>query len=106
MAQEACQRMFCMDRYNKITTPKMTKSPILRSSTSATNCYKEMFEGNGNLNEITCLLTTSTGCTTDWVRYACADTGTFYKSPLKNDWSQGNNGIPAGWTVVDYIEPS
>ena len=104
LSQHCCMRMFLMDRNSRITTPKMTKSPILKCNTAATDCYKEMFKGNGNLNEITCLLTSSTGGTTDWVKNAGADTGTFYKSPLKNDWLQGNNGIQAGWTVVDYVE--
>ena len=105
LSQQCCFRMFCMNRTAKITTPKMTKSPILKCNTAATDCYKEMFEGNGNLNEITCLLTSSTGGTTDWVKYAGADTGTFYKHPSKNDWPNNNaSGIPTGWTVEDYVE--
>ena len=105
LAKQCCFRMFCMNRKSKITTPKMTKSPILRCQTAAEDCYKEMFVGNGNLNEITCLLTTSTGGTTDWVKYAGAATGTFYKSPLKNDWPQNSvSGVPSGWTVEDYVE--
>lgn len=104
LSQQCCFRMFVMNRSSKITTPKMTKSPILRCNTAATDCYREMFEGNGNLNEITCLLTSSTGGTSDWIRYAGAETGTFYKHPSKNDWSIDNGGIPSGWTVQDYVE--
>ena len=104
LTQQCCMRMFLMHRNNRITTPKMTKSPVLRCSTSAENCYKEMFKGNGNLNEITCLLTTSTGGTQDWVNNAGAATGTFYKHPSKNNWPSGASGIPSGWTVVDYTE--
>lgn len=104
LCQQCCYRMFVMNRNSKITTPKMTKSPILRCKTAAQNCYAEMFKGNGNLNEITCLLTSSTGGTDNWVQYAGASTGTFYKSPLKNDWPSGVHGIPTGWTVADYVE--
>ena len=93
-----------MNRTSKITTPKMTKSPILRCNTAAQDCYVEMFEGNGNLNEITCLLTNDVSATANWVRYAGADTGTFYKHPDKT-WTQGQTyGVPSGWTIVDYVE--
>ena len=104
LVQQCCFRMFCMNRTSKITTPKMTKSPILKCNTAATDCYKEMFEGNGNLNEITCLLTNDVNATTAWVQYAGAATGTFYKHPSKT-WTLGQvYGVPTGWTVVDYIE--
>ena len=103
LTQQCCQRMFCMNRNTKITTPKMTKSPILRSKTAAQDCYAEMFEGNGNLNEITCLLQTPGG-TTNWVQYAGAATGTFYKNPSAT-WGQGGTGnVPSGWNIVDYVE--
>lgn len=102
LSQQCCMRMFCMDRNSKITTPKMTKSPILRCATGATDCYKEMFKGNGNLSEITCLLQTSGG-TGSWIQNAGAATGTFYKHPSKT-WSNNNNGVPTGWTIVDYTE--
>jgi hypothetical protein len=82
----------------------MTKSPILRVHEGAEDCYKEMFEGNGNLNEITCLLTSEISATALWVQYAGAATGTFYKHPSKT-WTLGQHyGVPTGWTVVDYVE--
>ena len=101
MAQEACQRMFCMNRNSRITTPKMTKSPVLRCTTHATNCYKEMFKGNGNLIEVTCLLT-SPGDTDNWLAN-CSTSGTFKKASGAS-WTTGASGIPSGWTVVDYTE--
>ena len=106
LAKQCCIKMFCMDRNNKITTPKMTKSPILRCNTAAEDCYKEMFEGNGNLNEITCLIT-STGikCTENWVQNVGNGTGTFYKNKSKTDWAYNPTaGVPTGWTIEDYIE--
>lgn len=103
LSQQCCMRMFCMNRTSKITTPKMTKSPILKCSTWSSDCYMEMFEGNGNLNEITCLLETPGG-TTNWVQHAGAATGTFYKNPSAT-WSQGGTeNVPSGWTIVDYTE--
>lgn len=106
MSENACFRMFCMDRDNKITTPKMTKSPILRVATCVTNCYKEMFKGNGNLNEVICLMTSDIGCTADWLTNV-SDTGIFKKSPLKTNWEQGGTTggkIPISWTIIDYVE--
>lgn len=103
LSQQCCMRMFCMDRNSKITTPKMTKSPILRCATGATDCYKEMFKGNGNLTEITCLLTSnqSSYCA-NWITNACANSGTFYKASNAT-WT---GYTPSGWTIQDYVEPS
>ena len=82
----------------------MTKSPILKCNTGASDCYKEMFEGNGNLNEITCLLTNDVSATGAWMRYAGAATGTFYKHPSKTWTLDQDYGVPTGWTVEDYVE--
>ena len=101
LSQACCQRMFCMDRNYKITTPKMTKSPILRVATGATNCYKEMFKGNGNLVEVTCLMTSSFNCD-NWL-INCSSTGTFKKASSAS-WNTGTSGIPSGWAVETYVE--
>ena len=103
MSQESCMRMFIMHRSSRITTPKMTKSPILRCANTAQDCYKEMFKGNGNLTEITCLKTDTTSACTNWVQNI-STTGTFYKASQKDDWPSNVSGIPSGWTVVDYTE--
>lgn len=103
MSSQCCKRMFCMDRNNKITTPKMTKSPILRCATTAANCYDEMFKGNGNLVEVTCLMTNDAFCTQDWLTNVGTN-GVFKKSPLKTNWSIGANAVPSGWTIEDYVE--
>lgn len=104
MSQTCCKRMFCMSRNSKVTTPKMTKSPILRCPTGATNCYEEMFNGNGNLIEVTCLKTDDTDCCKNWLANT-SSSGTFIKSPLKANWkTSDNSGVPAGWTIVDYVE--
>ena len=103
MSQASCKNMFCMDRNSKLTTPKMTKSPILRCATTATNCYEGMFRGNGNLIEITCLKTDNVGACSNWI-VNVSSMGTFKKSPLKTNWPNDNSGIPSGWPVVDYVE--
>lgn len=103
MSQNCCKRMFCMNRSSKITTPKMTKSPILRCTTGVQGCYEEMFKGNGNLIEVTCLLTNDSSATTNWLSNV-SSTGIFIKSPLKTNWTNNVSGYPSGWTIKDYVE--
>ena len=68
----------------------------------------EMFYGCSELEEITFLSTyistvdTKAGFT-DWVK-GVKSNGTFIKNPNANNWLIGDNGIPNGWNVVDYIE--
>ena len=103
LAQSCCKRMFCIDRSSKLTTPKMTKSPILRCATGVNSCYEEMFKGNGNLIEVTCLLTNDSSATTNWLSNV-SSTGTLIKSPLKTNWPNNTGGYPSGWTIEDYVE--
>lgn len=103
MSSNCCKRMFLMDRNNKITTPKMTKSPILRCASTASGCYDEMFKGNGNIIEVTCLKTDDVSCCNNWLTNV-SSSGVFRKSPLKNNWPNNNNGYPSGWTIEDYVE--
>ena len=79
----------------------MTKSPILRVATGAENCYKEMFKGNGNLVEVTCLLTSTYSCS-NWLQN-CSSTGTFKKASTSSWTTNSVSGIPSGWTAVDYV---
>lgn len=74
--------------------------------------YAGMFKGCSNLQRIKCLATNieqydldyePTEATLHWVNGVSA-TGTFIKSSnyaWNKSWTQGDNGIPAGWTVVD-----
>ena len=96
------QRMFCMSRTSKVTTPAMTESPKLFGnwgSTTATN--QQMFCGNGNLTKIYCYWTRNSSFSlTNWVNYT-ADSGvTFYKRSTAT-FASGANGIKTGWTVVN-----
>ena len=84
---------------------KLTTAPTLPATTLTTYCYAYMFGGCRRLNSITCLATThSTTDTIFWVSNV-SSTGTFYKHPNAT-WSNGNNGIPNGWTVEDYTPPT
>ena len=80
---------------------------FLPATTLVTTCYSSMFSGCTSLNSITCLATNyksgATGCTSGWVKNVAAN-GTFYKSrnALAGIWPTGVNGIPSGWTVINY----
>lgn len=101
-SENCCKRMFCMSRTTKLTTPKLTKGPVLKITTLLNTCYEEMFRGNGNLVEVTCLATAGmSGNCNNWL--ANCSTGTFYKSPSAS-WNSGTGAIPSGWTTQDYVE--
>lgn len=105
LIDECYFRMFCMSRTAKLTTPAMTKSPILPATSlgSKAGVYKEMFKGNGNLTEVICLASKNrvAACFTDWL-LNCSDTGVFKKDPSAT-WDSGDAAaaIPSGWTVID-----
>ena len=83
----------------------LTTAPALPATTLADYCYSGMFDGCSLLSSITCLATdiTATNCTANWVN-GVAVNGTFTKAASMSDWTTGQNGIPSGWTVVDYSE--
>ena len=70
------------------------------ATTLTESCYEEMFRNCTSLNYIKCLATdiSAPSCTSSWVS-GVASTGTFVKAASMNDWTEGNNGIPSGWTV-------
>ena len=80
----------------------LTKAPELPAATLADKCYTGMFGSCTSLNEITCLATdvSASNCTEQWVDGVAAN-GTFTKASGFLGWSQGVDGIPNGWTVVD-----
>lgn len=85
----------------------LTQSPVLPDAHGASYCYGQMFSGCTSLSSITCLVTwypVIGWYFTNWVA-SVSPTGTFYKHPDMNDWPTGNNGIPSGWTVQDYVAP-
>ena len=77
----------------------LTTAPaILATTLKSFSCYG-MFSYCGKLNYIKCLATEiESNSTSNWVTNV-ASTGTFVKNPNMNDWTEGANGIPTGWTV-------
>ena len=81
----------------------LTTSPELPATTLTPSCYRQMFQNCSMLNSITMLATdiSASSCLSYWVN-GVASTGTFTKSPEMTSLPTGVNGIPEGWTVVDY----
>ena len=81
----------------------LTTAPELPATTLADYCYYEMFRNCTSLNNITMLATdiSASRCLQSWVE-GVSSTGTFTKSPEMSSLPTGVNGIPEGWTVVDY----
>lgn len=110
---DSYNRMFCMSRSSKITTPAMTYSPKMFGNWGSVNpatSNMQMFCGNGNLTNIYCYWTNNSGSfgvIANWVNYT-ADSGvTFYKRSTQS-FQSGVSGIKTGWTVVndDTTQPS
>ena len=82
----------------------LTNAPELPATTLETDCYSYMFYGCTKLKYIKCLATdiSVTNCTSNWVNGVAA-TGTFVKSLNMSEWTTGINGIPEGWTVLNYV---
>ena len=80
----------------------LTTAPVLPATTLVGGCYYYMFYGCTSLNHIKCLATdiSANNCTTDWVS-GVASTGTFVKNSNMASWTEGNSGIPTGWTIID-----
>ena len=81
----------------------LISAPALPATTLANYCYYHMFAGCSKLNFVTMLATdiSARGCFEFWL-HDVATTGIFVKSPDMTSLSTGENGIPKGWTVVDY----
>jgi len=101
---DSYNRMFCMNRNSKITTPAMTYTPKMFGDWgSISPNSQQMFCGNGNLVKIYCYWTNTSGSFVNmlnWVNYT-ADSGvTFYKRSAQS-FVNGVSGIKTGWTVVN-----
>ena len=80
----------------------ITTAPDLLATTLVNECYGNMFTGCSKLNYIKCLATSgfnTTNCLIGWVT-AVSSTGTFVKDS-NTTWTNGVNGIPTGWIVID-----
>lgn len=75
-------------------------APILPAHTLVNYCYSNMFYGCSNLSKIICYASNVSAykCTSNWVN-GVASSGIFVKANSMDDWSEGDSGIPSGWTV-------
>ena len=94
LARSCYQEMF----YKCIS---LTKAPVLSAKTLAEYCYYNMFYRCSSLRSVTCLATdiSAYGCTNYWLSGVDSE-GTFTKA-AGVDWSEGDSGIPSGWTVKE-----
>ena len=94
------------DCYNSMFSncTSLTVAPELPAEILDSGCYSYMFYGCTSLNYIKCLATdiSATNCTYNWVN-GVASTGTFVKNLNMSEWTTGINGIPTGWTVLNYV---
>ncbi len=110
---DSYNRMFCMSRSSKITTPAMTYTPKMFGNWGSVNpatSNMQMFCGNGNLTNIYCYWTNTSGSfgsIANWVNYT-ADSGVTFTKRSTQSFQSGVNGIKTGWTVVndDTTQPS
>lgn len=99
-------RMFCMSRSSKLTTPVMTYTPKMFGnwgSVAPATSNMQMFCGNGSLTNVYCYWTNTSGTfgnIANWVNYTAASGVTFYKRSTQS-FQSGVNGIKNGWTVVN-----
>jgi hypothetical protein len=107
---DSYNRMFCMSRSSKITTPAMTSSPKMFGDWGSLNPFnQQMFCGNGNLANVYCYWTKSNhrfGTNmSNWLKYTNA--GTFTKRSTES-FGSGESGIPSNWATVndDSTQPS
>lgn len=111
LADGCYKYMFC-------SCANIVEAPILPAPTLVKDCYYYMFGYDSamgiqdfKLAFITCLATdiSATDALTNWVTWTNAHSsvsnGTFVKAAGAT-WPTGVNGIPSGWTVQDYVEPS
>lgn len=98
MPATTLRSMCYAEMFNGCTS--LTTAPTLPATTLVDGCYYYMFMSCTSLNYIKCLATniSTSNSTYKWVS-GVARTGTFVKAASMNDWTTGNNGIPANWTI-------
>ena len=84
----------------------LATAPVLPATTLVESCYQNMFRNCTSLNSITMLATDISAfhSLTNWVDGVAAN-GTFTKAASMTSLAAGSDGIPAGWTVQNYIAP-
>lgn len=105
-APELPATTLAQDCYNSMfdSCTSLVNAPELPAEILYSGCYSYMFYGCTKLKYIKCLATdiSATNCTKNWVDGVAA-TGTFVKSLNMSEWTTGINGIPTGWTVLNYV---
>lgn len=82
----------------------LTKAPDLPATVLPPCCYDSMFSGCSSLSYVKCLATSINGfATSNWMD-GVADMGTFVKMSQMHGWTEGADGIPAGWNVAAAAE--
>lgn len=95
LADNAFESMFSQQFY-------LRTAPVIHNKSLGNGCYKYMFNGCVNLNNITCLNTEyNNEKYNNWVK-GVSETGTFTKSGNMSGFPSGDSGIPVGWTVQNY----
>ena len=81
----------------------LTAAPDLPAQTLASSCYRQMFNNCSNLASVKCLATNPGTYNQTWLNGAGSQvTGDKIVYTVSTaDWSEGNNGIPSGWTRVN-----
>lgn len=83
---------------------KLTQAPELPAPVLTFECYYNMF-GATKVNYVKCLAIdiSAERSTLMWLGNPAQPTGTFVKDPTMTGWTlNSTNGVPPGWTVVDY----
>ena len=83
----------------------LTESPELPATILPENCYNYMFANCENLCYVTSAATnvTAANCTKDWLKGVAAE-GTIVVT-ADAAYSEGDSGIPSGWTVQYMPQP-
>ena len=83
----------------------IVKAPTLSATKLTDYCYAYMFYNCSNLNNITMLATNVSAeyCLNKWT-FGLPSSGTFTKAKDVESLYISSNGIPSGWTIVDYKE--
>ena len=86
---------------------ELKTAPVLPADILTDHCYDIMFSGCSKLEYVKCLATniSATDCTASWLKDV-SQSGSFVKASGMNDWPEGINGIPAGWTVENVVTAS
>lgn len=84
----------------------LTVAPILPATILVSSCYRNMFASCSNLSEVDCRATdiSASGCLRSWLA-SVSSTGLF-KKEYSTTFPSGVSGIPTGWQIYNYNDPT